>query len=258
MIAVEDLPAAAQIEEISGRGQLYPLSCESRSAADLAAFWNIEIEEGLFFSQLPKSDDPDQGFVGNLFGEWGFIPPNPYGVHAAPVAALLREYGLVAEAHKGLTWDDLRVEIASGRPVEVWLTGHVWLGAPKKYTAPNGNVTTVAHYEHTMLLVGYGEDHVTLINASNGERDDYPLSNFLVSWGALDNMALTVTGVDMQSKLRGPYDGTFYTLISGDNLVTLADLWGIHVVDLIAMNEIVYPFTVYPGQVLKTGLPNRN
>ena len=50
-------------------------------------------------------------------------PPGPYGVHAAPVGRLLRAYGLPADDKRGLSWDELRAEIAQGQPVIVWVIG---------------------------------------------------------------------------------------------------------------------------------------
>ena len=59
-------------------------------------------------NNLPVSDNPEKGFVGSVFGTWGQTPPNPYGVHAQPIAKLLREYGLDAQAQMGLSVKDLK------------------------------------------------------------------------------------------------------------------------------------------------------
>jgi len=117
-------PTQAHITGVYGVKQAYSLSCEARSAADLAAYWDVAIAEGIFFGQLPKSDNPDAGFVGFVSGAWGETPPSSYGVHAEPVAVLLRQYGLEALAHKGLNFRCLQLEIAAGRPVLVWIVGH--------------------------------------------------------------------------------------------------------------------------------------
>ena len=94
-------PASAQVEGLYGYTQSYALSCKSRSAVDLAGFFGLSISEVDFQANLPLSDDPDLGFVGVPWGYPGQIPPYSYGVHAAPVAALLRAYGLPAHEH---TW----------------------------------------------------------------------------------------------------------------------------------------------------------
>jgi uncharacterized protein YvpB len=183
------LPAEAQITGVVGHKQLYPLSCESRSAADFAAFFGYRIDEGEFLGRLPLSDNPDVGFVGDVHGRWGQIPPGPYGVHAGPVAFVLRQYGLNAHAYKGLTWDHLRAQIAAGKPVIVWVTGHVEPGAPVEYTASDGRTIVVARYEHTVIVIGYTPEAVTLLDGS--KTYTRPLSVFLDSWAVLGNMAVT-------------------------------------------------------------------
>ena len=74
-----------------------PLSCEASAATDWAAYFGKKIDEYEFQNRLPQSDNPNKGFVGNVFGTWGQVPPAPYGVHADPVATLLQDYGLDAE-----------------------------------------------------------------------------------------------------------------------------------------------------------------
>jgi uncharacterized protein YvpB len=187
------LPSSARIYNISGVNQALPLDCESRSAVDWAAYFGVNIGELEFFNRLPKSDDPDVGFVGNVFGTWGQIPPNPYGVHSAPVAQLLREYGVEAYAQRGAAWDKVREEIASGRPVMVWVIGSsngVLPGRffPVYYTSSTGNTTVVSSYQHTAIVIGYTENQVTLLDGS--KIYTRTLSQFLDSWSVLRNMAV--------------------------------------------------------------------
>lgn len=194
---VGSLPSHAQIGGVSGRGQALPLDCESRSAVDWAAYFGVKIDEIEFFHSLPESDNPDLGFVGNVYGAWGQIPPYPYGVHAEPVAETLRDYGLQAYAHRPLNWDALRSEIASGRPVIVWIVGniegstiqYVVNGVPVYYTPSEGDLTVVARYEHTVIVTGYTSDSVSYLNG--GSTYTKNLSQFLESWSVMRNMAIT-------------------------------------------------------------------
>ena len=98
-------PEEAYVSGVVGYAQAYTLSCESRSAVDWAAFFGVYLTENQFLYALPRSDDPELGFVGNENGFWGNIPPYGYGVHAQPVADLLSEFGMPAIAQKNLTWD---------------------------------------------------------------------------------------------------------------------------------------------------------
>lgn len=183
------LPSQAIINNVTGRNQALPLDCESRSAVDWAKYFGYNINEFQFFNNLPESDNPDKGFVGNVYGQWGQIPPNAYGVHAEPVAALLRQYGLQAHAHRPLGWDALRAEIAAGRPVIVWIIGAVNNGAPVYYTPQDGLTTIVARYEHTVIVTGYTQNLVYYLNGDTIYSKS--ISQFLDSWSALGNMAIT-------------------------------------------------------------------
>jgi LysM repeat protein len=181
--------APGKLLSLAGRPQSLPLDCESRSAVDWAAFFGVAIDELEFFGRLPLSDDPDAGFVGDVYGRWGQIPPDAYGVNAAPIAAVLQSYGVSARAVKGMTWDELRAELDAGRPVIVWIIGAVRDGVAVQYTAPStGNTSLVAPYEHTVIVAGYGPDSVTVVDG--GQRYSRTLAQFLSSWGVLGNMAI--------------------------------------------------------------------
>lgn len=254
----DSLPDSAYISGVSGYAQGYSLSCESRSAVDLAAYWGVSIGESEFLQALPRADNPDEGFVGNPSDAWGNIPPRGYGVHADPVAEMLQEFGLEAKAHRELGWDDLREEINAGHPVIVWVIGQMWSGTPVEYQAPDGNTTMVAAFEHTMILTGYSPDAVQVVDAYTGMYQSYKLSTFLKSWAVLDNMAVfafrEISSDDDSNS--SDTDGESYTVQSGDFLVRLAEEFGTTWQELAQLNSIRYPYTIFPGQVLQ--IPGRD
>jgi subtilisin-like proprotein convertase family protein/uncharacterized protein YvpB len=193
---VDSLPDSAILSGVTGQRQSLPLDCESRSAVDWARYFGVTVSELDFFYNLPESDNPDFGFVGDVFGQWGQIPPDPYGVHAEPVANLLRQYGLGAVAHRPLSWDQLRSEIAQGRPVIAWIVGnydgnyeYVVNGIPEFYNPTEGFPMVVASFEHTIIITGYTPDKVYYLNGANIYQKD--INQFLESWSALGNMAIT-------------------------------------------------------------------
>ncbi len=190
-------PAEASVTNISGRPQALPLDCESRSAVDWAAYFEVAIDELEFFYSLPQSDNPDKGFVGDVRGSWGQIPPHPYGVHAEPVAALLRTYGLDAQAVRNFPLDTLRWEIASGRPVIAWVAGHVSSGTPVHYAAPDGNSTIVARYQHTVMVIGYNSREVRILDGAQVYTRRW--SDFERSWAVLGNMAVIMRSSSEES-----------------------------------------------------------
>lgn len=186
---VDGLPSSFQITGVVGHAQSHMLSCEARAAADWAAFYGVSVSENTIQSALPVSDNPDVGFVGNVNGTWGQIPPNDYGVHAGPIASVLINYGASATASKGVSLSEIRRQIASGNPVIVWVVGAVWGGSPVSYTASDGSTTTVAYYEHVVIVTGYDETGFTFVDGNSS----YWRSNasFSSSFGALNNMAIT-------------------------------------------------------------------
>lgn len=182
------LPDEVIIEGIVGHRQSMPLSCEARSAVDWAGYFGKTIDEHRFFNGLPIHANPDKGFVGDVYGSWGQIPPNDYGVHAKPIAQRLREFGLQAKSVRGMTWGELKEEIAAGRPVIVWVIGHVGQGTPVPYSLPGGAVTTVAKFEHTVIAIGYTESKIVVLDGAR-VYTKYK-GEFLKSWGVLENQAV--------------------------------------------------------------------
>jgi uncharacterized protein YvpB len=184
----DGLPAEYTIYGINGYAQSHSLSCEARSASDWAAFYGISASESSIQSSYSSSDNPETGFVGSPDGLEGQLPPNSYGIHAEPVAAVLRSYGASATAAKGLTYSRLRELIASGNPVIAWVVGNVWEGSGVSYTSSDGNTTTVARFEHTVIVIGYDPWGVTILDGAMIYWRSK--STFLSSFQALGNMAI--------------------------------------------------------------------
>lgn len=192
--AAPEPPQAAFVSGVVGHRQERPLSCEARSAVDLAAFWGVVVSEGDFFNTLPRSDNPHRGFVGDVDDPPGSLPPGGYGVYSRPVAAALRRYGLDARAHAWLGLDALREELAAGRPVIIWATYRMLRPEVGSWVAADGTVSVVVQWEHTFIAVGYDEEGVYLIDAYDGRTHYYPVELFLPAWMQLNEMAVTVSG----------------------------------------------------------------
>jgi len=189
-----DVPQAAYIPGVVGHRQVRPLSCESRSAVDLAAFWGVAVEEGAFFDTLPRSDNPHEGFVGDVDDPPGSLPPGGYGVYAEPVAATLRRYGLDAHAYRWLGLEGLKAELAAGRPVVIWATYRMLRPEIASWTSADGSVSIIVQWEHTFIAVGYDAGGVYLIDAYDGRTRYYSADRFVPAWMQLNEMAVTVNG----------------------------------------------------------------
>lgn len=254
-----DVPNEAYVSGVVGHAQIFSLSCEARSAADWAAYWGVSINEVQFLESLPRSDNPNEGFVGDPNDVWGYIPPSSYGVHADPIARALRNYGLDAHAGYDLSWSEVQLEIAAGRPVIVWVIGSIWAGTPRQIETEDGQSVTVANNEHTMILIGYSETQVQLVDALTGYTMTHSLDNFLTSWAVLGNMAVVGEGSQEEAASEQPSNdqeaGDAYTVQAGDTLNKLAARLDLEWVDLASWNSITYPYTIYPGQVLAVSAP---
>ena len=189
---ITELPLTASISGLYGSPMLYTLDCESQSAVDFARFFGVSINELDFISRLPLSDDPEEGFVGEINGAMGQFPPSDYGVHAKPIAKLLREYGVNAKAVRGWDLDKIRYEIASGRPVIAWIVNLPFEIDSKEYTASNGNTTRVARFEHTWIITGYNMNVFTVVDSE--WTYNVKISTFQQRWDALGNQAIVFRG----------------------------------------------------------------
>lgn len=183
------IPDEHYIRNINGHRQYYAISCESSSAADWADYFGVHVYESDIQFRLPISDNPEKGFVGDVNDPWGQVPPYSYGVHAAPIASVLKEeYNLPARAEKGFTLDQVKAELAADQPIIAWVIGNMVGGYPAEYTDSHGETTTVAAYEHTVILTGYSADRIRYIN--NSRFYEVPTEVFLNSWGVLENMVV--------------------------------------------------------------------
>jgi uncharacterized protein YvpB len=284
-VLAEDIPEEAFIDGFIGYAQQHTLTCEARSAADLAGFWGITITEDQMFDKFPKSENPEVGFVGNPDDYWGNIPPYSYGIHATPVAKVLRKLGLAAKKGRNLEWDTLRSEIAAGHPVIVWIVGQMWAGEPVLYTTSDGSQTLTARFEHTMVLTGYTASQVQVLDSYSGFSLTYSLASFLQSWKVLGNQAVIVQGykcldcgsgtststpipdetlttqepipdpaiitptliADLNQGEKVPKN---YTVQRGEYLIMLAKRFGLDWRRLAELNNLTDPWVIHPGQVI--------
>ena len=185
------LPEEHFIWNIWGHRQYFDIGCEASAVRDWAGYFGVEIHESNFQFQLPASDNPDFGFVGSVTDPWGQVPPYSYGVHAYPVANLLRSaYGMNARGVKHFTIEQLKREVASNRPVIAWVIGNVVGGIPYLYADKDSRQVIVAAYEHVVIVTGYTREKIRYMN--NGRFYDIPQETFENSWKVLENMVVVL------------------------------------------------------------------
>jgi len=194
-VSADELPPEAFIEGVTGLPQEHNLSCESRSSTDLSTFWGVPFTEDDFFRRLPKSDNPNRGFLGDVDLPPGSMPPLGYGVYAGPIAATLRSFGLEARAQHAWDIHSLKAEIAAGRPVIVWATYDMQLPGVQTWQSSDGETSIIAQWQHTFLAVGYDQSGVYLIDAYDALTKHFAYESFGLGWDQLGRQAVTVTGV---------------------------------------------------------------
>ncbi len=188
------LPPSASVDGLAGHPQEHNLSCESRSATDMAAFWGVTFTEDDFFRRLPKSDNPHRGFLGDVDLAPGTMPPDGYGVYVEPIAANLRSFGLEARAWREWSLEDLKAELVAGRPVIVWATYDMQLPGVETWVSSDGVFSVVVKWQHTFVAVGYDEEGLSLVDAYDGVTKHFSYEAFISAWEQLERMAVTVEG----------------------------------------------------------------
>ena len=184
-----EIPDSYYIWNILGHRQFFKIGCEASAADDWAKYFGVEVNEFAFQVRLPISDNPDMGFVGDVNGPWGQVPPYAYGVHAGPVAQVLSDYyGMQAVGMKGFTTRELKEQIAAEKPVIAWVVANCTWSEPYEYTDKAGNKVITAPYEHVVIVTGYNETSFRYMN--NGKFYDIPTEYFERTWSVLGNMVV--------------------------------------------------------------------
>jgi uncharacterized protein YvpB len=182
------IPTSARIQDMPVFAQQHYLSCEYSAARAAAARWGINLSENDFISNIPTNEDPHLGFRGYIDGDWGGT--SSYGIYAEPIALFLATRGLQTK----LLWDgveQVKQEVALGRPVLVWVVGGMGYSTPFEASA-NGNSFLMMAYEHAMTVYGYDENGVYVADPGFGTYDYYSWATFERSWAYLGNMAMSV------------------------------------------------------------------
>lgn len=178
-------PAGAVIiPEVGFYVQQRNLSCEFAAVQIATAAWGRTVSEYSMEETVGWSDNPHQGYRGNINGWWGNV--YDYGVYAEPLSWALAQYGFVGEVaytYGDPTW--LINEIDNGNPTLVWLG--MW-GDQSVY---EDGYRVVAGM-HVMVAYGYDDGGVYLSDPASGASRYYDWGTFEWMWGVLDGMGLSV------------------------------------------------------------------
>jgi uncharacterized protein YvpB len=181
---------AVIIEGVPSLKQRYSLSCEYAAAAAVTLFWGGEVvSQDHFISEVPTHPNPHQGFRGNINGPHGGT--KDYGVYAEPLVPVLESHGYDASVFYGGA-ARLRAELDEGHPVVVWLTTGKATPRQSFYQTYAGERFKLVPYEHTVVVYGYDEAGVYLMDVGDGGKYYTEWESFLPRWGYFDEMALVI------------------------------------------------------------------
>jgi uncharacterized protein YvpB len=175
--------------------QEHSLSCESSAAAMAAQFYGLPVVESDILNALPRHENPNLGFRGNVDGPYGGI--DDYGTYAEPIRRILEGMGLQASHLNGGALsaggiDEIEQQIRQGRPVIAWITYRLQVQMPRQVTLSDGTAVTMVPYEHVVLIVGYNAEGLWVHDPYDGTRTWYAENDFRRSFAYLGNMALAV------------------------------------------------------------------
>jgi uncharacterized protein YvpB len=185
--APEPLPAEARLS-VPPQKQSRNLSCESSAAAMAAQYHGVPLTEAEVLVALPRADDPNLGFRGNVDGAPGGI--QDYGVYAGPILEILNAHGLQAWLVKGGP-DGIKAAIARGHPVVAWITYNCQVSTPITRTV-DGHTVSLVPYQHAVVVTGYDGGGIWANDPWDGLVDYYATADFSRALAYFDNMAIEV------------------------------------------------------------------
>lgn len=107
-----NVPLISQLPEL-------PTGCEMTATTMMLQYAGVNIDKLQFAAAVPRTDDPNTGFVGNPESDVGV------GLYVYPQGLLgtVRRYLPTAVNLSGSSLTQLKAQLASRKPVVVWVTG---------------------------------------------------------------------------------------------------------------------------------------
>ncbi|MCY9693397.1 C39 family peptidase [Paenibacillus alginolyticus] len=133
--------------------------------------------------------NPNLGYVGDITGK-----KKGFGIYSAGLFPLLNSYIPTAVDLTRSSFGVLEAQIEQGFPVVVWTTITYQVPSEKQWTiwdSPLGLIQTTFQ-EHSVLLVGYDEEHVYVNDPLSGKKNvQVEKQQFIQTWEAMDKQALS-------------------------------------------------------------------
>ena len=178
------------IDGIPSVTQWYNLSCEYAAAATVTLFWGNLVSQNTFIAQIGRDANPHVGFRGNIDGEFGGL--RDYGIYAEPLVPVLEEYGYKATVFYGTDVERLEANIRAGYPAVVWMTSGKYVERKAYWGEENGETYKLVPGEHAVVLYGYDDYGVYIMDVANGGYFHTEWESFLYRWNYFDGMTLII------------------------------------------------------------------
>ena len=136
-----DVPFISQLPDL-------PSGCEATSVAMLLQYAGADVTKEQVAAEMPRSDDPEEGFQGDPSDFTGGI------IYPPALLDLVRSHLGSAVDLTGVDYDTLTSYIDAGKPVVVWF-----------YPEPANS--------HTVVVVGYSATQVWINDPAEGLFDPY-------------------------------------------------------------------------------------
>lgn len=179
------------LDRVPALPQLRNLSCEAATIRMVLAACGIEASEEEVLARMGLSDNPHEGFRGDVDG-YGHDPElKDYGTYAEVVGRVLVSFGAPAEVVRGMSDWELRQAVRSGKAVIVWVT------AEEDPLIIEEDGYRLVEEEHVYVVVGLFEDGRLLVHdpwgvrADSGRPGTFPVWA-IQQWDLFDRMAVVV------------------------------------------------------------------
>ena len=178
------------IDGIPSVTQWYSLSCEYAAAATVTLYWGNLVSQKDFIAEIPQNPNPHVGFRGDIDGAFGWI--DDYGIYAEPLVPVLERRGYKATVFYGTDVERLEANIRAGNPAVVWLTVGKYEERLEYWEEYEGQKFKLVPYEHALVMYGYDDYGVYLMDVGNGGFYHTEWDSFLRRWGYFDGMTLII------------------------------------------------------------------
>ena len=175
--------------------QQQPLSCEAAALHTALAVLGLHISEADILAAEPSSEDPDQGFRGNVDANQDY---QDYGIHARGLLktldALKTSGALPGDVQGRLlrSLDDAKAALAQRQPVVCWIPLQLMPAQRVTATLSSGKQVHLVEHEHTITLRGYNDSQFQALDPFDGTQPSYDAAALAQGNALFDDPLLAV------------------------------------------------------------------